>query len=323
MSGQIWSVDSLGGYMSSQKLSREFYTSLQTKTRFRAFCDIREEEGIAGLHRGQSFTWDVYGNVVDQGATLTETNTMPETNFVITQGTLTMVEAGQAVPYTGLLDNFSEHPIRKIVNTVLINDAKKTLDTLAHTQFAATKLRVTPEAGTSLTTLVLATDGVATVTNNIALQKEHVKLIVDLMKERNIPGWKGTDDYCSIARPSTFRTLKNNLENVYQYRDQGFQMILNGEIGRYEGVRFVEQTNQIAGAGSTAATSWANNQSDTVYFFGDEAVTEGIAVPEEIRGKLASDYGRSKGIAWYYVGGFGLIHVDAEQTRVIMWDSAT
>ena len=33
---------------------------------------------------------------------------------------------------------------------------------------------------------------------------------------------------------------------------------------------------------------------------------EGIAVPEQIRGKIPDDYGRKKGIAWYYLGGFGL-----------------
>jgi hypothetical protein len=36
--------------------------------------------------------------------------------------------------------------------------------------------------------------------------------------------------------------VKNLLEGVYQYRDEGFQMIYNGEIGKCEGVRLIEQT---------------------------------------------------------------------------------
>jgi hypothetical protein len=67
----------------------------------------------------------------------------------------------------------------------------------------------------------------------VALGKNHVKAIVDLMKERNIPPYMA-DDYMSIAHPTTYRTLKNDLESVHQYVDTGFQMILNGEIGRYE-----------------------------------------------------------------------------------------
>jgi hypothetical protein len=36
------------------------------------------------------------------------------------------------------------------------------------------------------------------------------------------------------------------------------------------------------------------------------------------------DYGRSRGIMWYYLGGFGLVHAnDATNSRVIIWDSAT
>jgi hypothetical protein len=92
-------------------------------------------------------------------------------------------------------------------------------------------------------------------------------------------------------------------------------MIKNGEIGRYENVRFVEQTN-------ISKASWTNSKSDWIYFFGDDTVAEGIAVPEEMRGKIPTDYGRSKGVAWYYLGGFGLVHTAASETRIVKWDSA-
>ena len=41
-----------------------------------------------------------------------------------------------------------------------------------------------------------------------------------------------------------------------------------------------------------------------------------------MRAKIPSDFGRSKGIAWYYVGGFGLIHTAAAQARILKWTSA-
>lgn len=123
------------------------------------------------------------------------------------------------------------------------------------------------------------------------------------------------DDYLVLAHPTTYRTLKNDLEAVHLYVDAGFQMILNGEIGRYENNRFVEQTN-IAKAGFTnAASNWA-------YFFGGDTVAEGIVVPEEMRGAIPGDYGRSRGIAWYYVGGFGITQTVAAQARIVRWSSA-
>lgn len=53
-----------------------------------------------------------------------------------------------------------------------------------------------------------------------------------------------------------------------------------------------------------------------------DTVNEAMVIPEEIRAKLPGDYGRSGGIAWYYLGGFGIFHTAAAQTRISKWDSA-
>ncbi|MDP7638049.1 MAG: hypothetical protein QF577_10960, partial [Phycisphaerae bacterium] len=167
-------------------------------------------------------------------------------------------------------------------------------------------------------------DGTATLTNTVALGKGHIKAIVDVMKERNIPSFE-RDDYFCIAWPTTFRTLKNDLETINQYVETGFQMIRNGETGRYEGVRFVEQTFRAKGGSATGmgtpAGAWAGGLSDWAVFFGADTVAEAVAIPEEIRGKIPSDYGRARGIAWYYLGGAGLVHNTATQSRIVMWDS--
>jgi hypothetical protein len=53
----------------------------------------------------------------------------------------------------------------------------------------------------------------------------------------------------------------------------------------------------------------------------EDTVAEAVCVPEEIRGKLPGDYGRSKGVAWYYSGGFALVQTVAAQARIVKWDS--
>ena len=50
-----------------------------------------------GKKKGDIFTWDVFSDVATAGGVLTETNTMPESNFSIVQGTLTMTEAGKLI----------------------------------------------------------------------------------------------------------------------------------------------------------------------------------------------------------------------------------
>ena len=210
----------------------------------------------------------------------------------------------------------------ELVQKVLKNDAVKTFDRLAWAQFNSTLLRAIPTGGTDTAAITLYTNGTVTGTNSVAYNNAHAKSIVDTMKERNIPAYLG-DDYYALAWPSTLRTFKNNLETIHQYSDTGFKLIMNGEIGRYENCRYVEQTNIAKGTGTDGITqtTWTRGASDWIFFFGNDTVAEAIAVPEEMRGKIPTDYGRSKGVAWYYLGGFGIVHTLAANARIVKWDS--
>jgi N4-gp56 family major capsid protein len=327
MAGQLWSVNTLGGFMYSLELSDLLRTAVQPLCKYRQFCDAKDFTD-KGLHKGQLFTWNVYNDVATGGTSLTETTTIPLTNYTIAQGTGTVFEYGNSVPYTELLDNLSKHPVQEIINKVLKNDCKKALDDQAWSQFWATPLKAVGTGGQANTVIALTTNGTATGTNSSALGKAALKLLVDLMKERNIPAYMG-DEYFGIAWPTTWRPLKNDLESVYQYRDEGFQMIYNGEIGKFEGVRFIEQTNVFKGRYTSGAyqvpgsfTAWTSGLSDNAFFFGEDTVAEAIVVPEEMRGMIPQDFGRSKGIAWYYLGGFALTQTQASQARIVHWTSA-
>lgn len=329
MAGQVWNVNALGGFMYSDQLSNVLRMDLLPTVRFRQFCDAKDATE-KGLHAGQNFNWDVYSRVKTGGAQLTENVEMPATNFTVSQGTLSITEYANSVPYTGKLDDLSKHPVTEIIHKVLKIDAKETLDGAAWAQFNATVMHLGPTSGTS-TTSVTVQIGNPTITNNTPLTNSHVKAISDVMKEANVPPYTG-DDYYAMAWPTTFRTFKNSLEAIRQYVETGFQMIANGEIGRYEGIRFIEQT-AIAHGGAFNATTytfrnpvpWTNGQSDWCFFFGEDTVAEAMIIPEEIRGKIPTDFGRSRGIAWYYIGGFGLVHgasaADSANARIFKWDS--
>lgn len=318
MAGQVWTTDTLGGFMYSDQLSEVLRTALQPMVRFRQFCDIQEGKGQSA---GDKLYWNVYSNVVTPGATLTEGTAMPETNFTVRQESLTVTEYGNSVPFTSKLDDLSKHSVTEVINKVLKHDARTTLDAAAKAQFAATLLTVgpaetgTPGTGDSAVAITLETDGTHSLINNLAMNTTHVKLISDAMKERNITPYDGEHFMC-IGRPATFRGVKNELEGIYKYVEQGFGLIYNGEIGKYEGIRFVEQT-------SVASAAWANAKSDQAFFFGADTVAEGIVIPEEIRGKIPTDYGRSKGIAWYFLGGYGICHTLAANSRIVEWATAS
>lgn len=310
MAGQVWQTDALGGFMWSPNLSRKLRTALQPMVRFRQFCDARE---AFGLGKGENFSWNVYLDVATQGGALNETDQMPETNFTIIQQTLTVTEFGNSVPYTKKLDDLSEHPVTEVIHKVMKNDARKGLDSAAQAQFDLCQLRVTPTNGNDPQALDLNVQGTAPGTNNIAFGNLHAKSIADIMAERDIPTFDG-NNYFGIGRPTTFRGFKDDLESIHQYVSEGWHVIMNGEKGRYEGIRFVEQTN-------IASEAWANGLSDAIFFFGSDTVVEAFSIPEEIRGKIPTDFGRSRGIAWYAMLGYGIVHTNAAQSRIIKWDT--
>lgn len=310
MAGQVWQANALGGYMWAPNLSRKLRTALQPMVRFRQFCDARE---AFGLGKGELFNWNVYLDVEDEGGELNETDTMPETNMTIVQQSLTITEYGNSVPFTKKLDDLSEHPVTEVIHKVLKNDARKVLDAAAYAQFDNTQLRVTPVGGNNPQALDLADNGVAPGTNNIAFGNLHAKTVADIMVEREIPTFDG-NNYFALSRPTTVRDFKDDLELIHQYVSEGWHVIMNGEKGRYEGIRFTEQTN-------VAAAGWSNQLSDEIFFFGADTVVEAFAIPEEIRGKIPTDFGRSRGIAWYAELGYGISHTTESQSRIVKWDS--
>jgi N4-gp56 family major capsid protein len=321
-------TDTGDGYMYDDELSDELRTSLQPNVYFRQFCEPDKGALGKGLHRGNKYRWNVYGNVATQGRALSELSPMPETNFSVDQAELTITEYGNSVPYTGKLTALSKHSVLDIIHKGLKNDARKAFDIAAWEQFDTCKLRAA--ASTSTTSVTVTEDASTVTTNNVNLGTGHVKAIVDNMRERNIPGYV-SDDYIALAHPTTFRPIANELETIHQYTPDGQAKIYNGEKGRYEGTRFCEQ-NFIPKGGAIDSTThdpytgtadaWDNAKSGWAFFFGADTVNEAPVVPENVRAKLPGDYGRSGGIAWYSLTGFGIFHTVAAQSRIFKWDSA-
>lgn len=326
--GQLFAVAAQGGYYASFNLSTELRKGVQASQRFRQFCDVKDAWNAK--RNGETFTWDTVPMMSRGNRALSETNTMPTGSHQVLQGTLTISERGMSIPYTDKLEKLAMVGVRAPIMRVLKYDAACDLDALAWEQFNRTPLRY---VGTTSSTGTLQTASPATATNTSAFNSSHVKNLVDEAKSRNIPPFEN-GDYYMIARPSGIRVFKNNMETLRQYTESGLTMIMNGEIGRYESTRIVEQTSIPTGGAADSATfnaftetgdAWngaATNQSDWVFFFGADTVAEAVNTPEEIRAKLVDDYGRSKGLAWYYLGGFGLEQTDATQARIIKFDSA-
>jgi len=358
MAGNVWNGNLGEGFLSSHNLSKKLRMAIQPMMKFRQFTDVKDASQ-QGLHKGDTFTYNVYQNVSTAGnvnginphtsagypnppggggtpsATQGDTvgtlgaqlgNNMPETDFETVQGSIGIKEFGNSVPFSAKLDDLSEVPVTEIINKVLKNDAAKTLDGACFLEFDKAPLTIVSDGGA----YVERTDGTVAAgsVNDAALDKADIIYIIDKMAERNIPQFSG-DSYYALAHPTTFTGLKGELEAIHQYTTEGLSMIMNGEIGKYRNMKFVEQTNIAKNAGTSDFT--ANNASNWCFFMGEDTVAEAIAIPEEMRGRIPADYGRKKGVAWYALLGYGLVHTyamrpsgtsDNPDARLMKWTSA-
>lgn len=297
--------------------------SLKGKVTDLQFCAIKE---AFGKHKGQSVNWLKVSNASAYGGTIAETSTMHETELPLAWGTVTVDEYGLSIPFSFKIEALSEFDIKDLVRGALLDDCVKVLDGVVERQFNSTLLRY---VGVGTATGSVTTDGTATATNTSALNKYHVRQMVKQLKIRNVPGYSGLGgDYVCIAPPDALEDLKESLESVHIYNESGLKKVLNGEIGRFDGVRFVEDTwatryTFSASARTATEKSWTKGYSLDAYLFGSPTVREAIAVPEEIRIKTPTDYGRSHGIAWYAIGGWALEWATSggADSRIIKWDS--
>lgn len=329
--GQLWATGSLGGFLHSDNLSKELRMGVQATSKFRQFADVRDAWGKV-TKTGDVFHWDTMPMLTRASRVLTETQTIPQGQATVIQGTLTMSERGFSVPYTEKLESLASLSVRAPIMKVLKYDAGVDIDCVVHAEFNKTPLRYVSTSSADIGgTTSLTTNSTATLTNTTPLSKINVRNIVDTMKGRNIPYYTESD-YYAIARPGGLRILKNDMEGIHQYTEAGLQMIMNGEIGRYEDTRFVEQTTIPAGGAADSTTfdpftdtsdAWNTAGSgDWVFFFGADTVCEAVHTMEEIRAKIPDDYGRSRGIAWYALLGYGITHTNVTQARIVKFDSA-
>ena len=289
MGQQVWSVNSLGGYLASDEFSKKIRHSAQPIMKFRQFVDA---EAAMGKNRGDAVLFDKISNISTAGGTLVETNTIPKRNYTIKQGTLTVTEYGNAIPFTLKAQSLAEVAVPDIVKTVLRNDMAKVLDSAAAAEFKTSDYKATI---TNTATTTFGTAGAALATSSGSMSDKNVRDVVDKLKTLNVPRYDGSNYIC-IASTNSIRGLYDFFEAKAQ--NTTMAPLFSGEVGQYYGCRFVEETNVLVntlGSGSTDGEA---------VFFGSDAVREGIVNPEDVRIDLPKDFGRDQAIAWYYLGGF-------------------
>lgn len=233
---QLWVTDTLGGFMGCPKLSRKLRHAAEPMRRFRQFCRIKEE---FGKNNNDKIFFDKISKISTAGGTLVETNTMPRRNFSVVQGTATIREWGNAIPFTGKLETLAEFNIDDATTKVLRNDEADTLDNGVGTQFKATLAKYVC-GGTA--TGILSTNGTATGTAGSAnghgnLNDMHIKDVIDQLKKWDVQPYDNQGNYICIGSVNALRGLRDDSNFINALRYGKPENLFTGEIGKYYGLR--------------------------------------------------------------------------------------
>lgn len=316
MASHSWTFDSPSGVFRNHALSSDIRMASIAMTKFMQFS--KPVDGY-GMHKGSNVTITRVSNVnVPTDDSLVELERVPEDTLSLSTQSIAVVERGRAIPYTSLALDLAHFDLENAIQRKLRDQLSLRLDNLCATAFKIGKVKAIPDGIASLT---MDTDGTASTTAASNINVYHVEQLRDqLFSTYNVQPYSGDDYMCVISTKGRRGIIRDpNWEKWKTYTDPNAKF--NGEIGRIEGIRFIESNNTNALSGSLGTSSVLGE----AVVFGDDAVEMAVVKDPELVAKQSDDYGRSRGVAWLGTYGFGQIWSDsatAGEARVIHVTSA-
>ena len=286
MAGQYWSVNTLGGNLTNNKLSKQLRYQALPMYVYRQFAQIKDE-GL-GKQSGDTVIFDKLLRINTRGGSLSETSTVPANLIKVVKDSVVVTEWGNSVNYTKKLDDLSEWDPNNIFMRGLKDDMADVLDSAAYVPFTGAKFVA---VATSTASTVFTSNGTATATAAASISDKNVRDIVDDMKRKQIPKIGGKKGYYgAILSIRSNRGIYDFLQAVAQYTEPEYRY--NSEVGKYYDSRFMEDNAFLSDAVGTSGLYGDG------FFFGEDALLEAIAVPEYTVADTPTDLGRSRKVGW-------------------------
>jgi N4-gp56 family major capsid protein len=250
-------------------------------------------------HRGASVTFSFTGDLAAATTPLTETADVDAVAISDSINNVTMTEYGNATVTTAKLRGTAHTPVDPIAAERISRNAALTIDTLARTALEATT-NTTPDTTANLggsdiraAYLNLNENNVEAFDGEFYLAFIHPRQALDLRAATDLAGWRAPQVYGSDQRK-----------------------IMNGEIGEFEGFRFIV-TNRVSTAGA-GATGTFNS-----LFLGAEALAKAYSdapgfgpMPGVVLGEVTDKLKRFQPVGWYWLGGYKVFRNECVYERL-------
>lgn len=286
--------------------AQEVLFQAQPNLKFESICQTRTELGTTP---GSTIKFLRYSSLTGKSE-IAETDSVVSDSFSTSLVSISVTEHAKAVAFTELL-------LRQSADNVLDRAA-----TILGMHYARERDRIIRDTLLTVPTTLYANDKAnrAALGGGDTFNLELIRAAVETLATKKAPKFGG-DAYICFVHPHQSRKLRSDSGwiNVSNYADPSLQV--NGEIGRIDDVRFIE-TTMVSLIKSGTQDIWADgedtgdntaiaaNGATDVYqsiIVGDWAIGMAEGLPVELRDDGVKDFGRKHALAYYWIGGAGLI----------------
>jgi N4-gp56 family major capsid protein len=281
------------------------YFALRSELLFDQAADVQPTQQAMP---GTGVTFTIFADIAAATSTLNEVTDVTPTALSDSQVTVTLNEYGNAVVTTAKLRGTAFLDVDSAAANIIGYNAGDSID------------QVVREVLAGGTNVVYATGGASTPTSRVTVQAEDiisaddVRKVTAQLRAANVATFDGSYlgyihpdvsyDFRSATDAAAWRTPANyvNPEGIY-----------NGEIGKFESVRFIETPR--AKVFTDASNGTSTTGSVDVYathIMGRQALAKAYsvqdgngAVPKIVRGNVTDYLMRLQPLGWYWLGGYG------------------
>lgn len=281
------------------------YFALRSELLFDQAADVQP---VQQAMPGTGVTFTIFSDIAAATSTLNEVTDVTPTALSDSQVTVTLNEYGNAVVTTAKLRGTAFLDVDSAAANIIGYNAGDSID------------QVIREVLAGGTNVVYATGGSTTPSSRVTVQAEDiiaaddVRRVTAQLRAANVATFDGSYlgyihpdvsyDFRSATDAAAWRTPANyvNPEGIY-----------NGEIGKFESVRFIETPR--AKVFTDASNGTSTTGSIDVYathIMGRQALAKAYsvqdgngAVPKIVRGNVTDILMRLQPLGWYWLGGYG------------------
>lgn len=280
------------------------YFALRSELLFDAVADVQP---VAQAMPGSAVTFTIFNDLAEATSALTETSDVTAVAMGDSQVTVTLAEYGNAVSTTAKLRGTSFLDVDAAAANVVGYNAGISVDGIIRDVLAGGTNVVYGGGGatTPSSRTTIATEDI--------IEANDVRKVVAALRTANSVSFNGM--YMGYIHPDVSYDLRRET-GVASWRDPHVYSdpanIYNGEIGAFEGVRFIETPRaKLFADASDGAGSAGNIDVYCTHICGRQALAKAHSIvdgngafPRVVRGPVTDTLMRFQPVGWYWLGGY-------------------